>query len=108
MIFYSQAPLNIIYGMEKFLYRVQCEDSILSIAKRFNQCVFDLISENRLIKEVKAGDVLVITKKKENLYKIKPLEDANSLSKRYGVSVDSLLMKNGGVPYVFFGLEIKI
>lgn len=94
--------------MEKFLYRVQCEDSILSIAKRFSQCVFDLISENRLTKDVKAGDVLVITKKNENLYDVKPLEDAKSLSKKYGISVDSLLMKNGGIPYVFFGLEIKI
>lgn len=92
--------------MEKFFYRVKRGDTAIGVAERFSVSVFGLIKDNALIKEIRAGDILVI-RGPEKLYAVKPFDSAKRIAERFGLSESELLMANGGAPYIFYGLKIK-
>ena len=93
--------------MEKFFYRVNDGDSVFSVAERFNVSVTALIKQNNLSKEIEAGDLLYIETEPCTLYKVRPEDTALSVAKRFGTSEQKILSDNA-VPYVFYGLTIKV
>ena len=106
ILFARKGKYNIV--MENFFYRVQKGDSLVKISRRFNQSVFSIIKENNLIAEVEEGDVLLITSSNQKLVALTPLDDAYSLSRKHCIPKDTILMQNGGVPYLFYGIEVKV
>jgi len=93
--------------MKKFFYRVKTGDSVLSISSRFNLSVRSLILKNNLTCEVEAGDMLCIEVSVDKPYFVNPTDTAKSVAEKFGVSEEELLSKNG-VPYLFYGLTIRI
>ena len=92
--------------MEKFFYRVQIDDTILSICQRFNCSMGKVISTNQLKSEVRAGDVLLI--ESENVvYMVKPSDTLEGIAKKFCIAPDSILAKNK-IPYIFCGLIIRL
>ena len=92
--------------MEKFFYRVQSGDSILSLCQRFNCSMGKLISLNGLVREIRAGDILFVEREKQ-VYMVKPTDTLNSIAKKFCVLPQSILEKNR-IPYIFCGLIIAI
>lgn len=94
--------------MEKIFYRVKVGDTIFSIAKKFEVCVFDLIFDNNLMSDVSSGDVLLIVKPRCKTYDVMPFDSISSICKKFCISHEELAFKNKFLPYVFYGLKIKI
>lgn len=92
--------------MEKFFYRVKRGDTAIGVAEKFSVSVFGLIKDNALVGEIRAGDILVV-RRPEKLYAVKPFDSARRVAEKFGIGESELLMANGGVPYVFYGLKIK-
>ena len=92
--------------MEKFFYRVQTDDSVLTVCQRFNCSMGKLISLNELKKEISAGDILLIEKEKM-VYMVKPTDTIEKIAKKFSVSKEHVLEKNC-VPYIFCGLIISV
>lgn len=93
--------------MKKFFYRVQKGDSILLLTSKFNACIFKLIENNHLKKEVESGDILFIESEKEQLYLVKPQDTLLSISKKFNKDQNLILQENN-LPYIFCGLKIKV
>ena len=94
--------------MKKFFYRVKKEDNLFSLCDKFNLCPFKLISDNNLTCEIQDGDLLYIEQFQSSLYKVKPFESLESLSKKFNVSMDELKKINGNLPFVYYGLNIYV
>ncbi len=92
--------------MKNFLYRVKKEDSVFSLAKRFNACVGKIIADNNLVKEISAGDVLLITKE-QNTYVIEPTDTIERVARKFCTTPERILTENK-IPYIFCGLIIKV
>lgn len=93
--------------MKKFFYRVQKEDTIMSLSVKFNVCAFEIIEKNCLKKEIESGDILCIESQDEPLYLVKPQDTLLSLSKKFNKEQD-LILKENNLPYLFCGLKIKV
>ncbi len=93
--------------MKKFYYRVQKDDSVLSISNKFNLCVFTIIENNNLKGEIEAGDILYIQSQSDSLYTVKPCDTIYSICKKFNKKEEELLQENN-VDYIFCGLKIKI
>ncbi len=92
--------------MKKFFYRVQVEDTLNSIAQKFNAPIGRLIYNNNLTREVSAGDI-VLVEQVEKVYLVKPLDTIEDIAKRFNLDAREILEKNH-LPYVFCGLLIEI
>ena len=93
--------------MEKFFYRAQTGDSVLSLSHKFNIPTCSLIKDNNLKNEVDQGDLLFVNRKNIANYAVKPLDTAEYIAGKFGVSKEKLL-KDNAVDYVFYGLILKI
>jgi LysM repeat protein len=94
--------------MEKIFYRVKNNQNLLEIANCFNVSVFDLILDNNLVREVEVGDVLIINKTDGLTYTVKPSDTIESIAEKFCTTKEQLLLKNRPLPYVFYGIKIKI
>ena len=94
--------------MEKIFYRVIKKENLLEIANRFKVSVFDIILENNLVREVEAGDLLIINKTDGLTYLVKPSDTIESIAKKFCTTREELLLKNRPLTYVFYGIRIKI
>ena len=93
--------------MEKFFYRVLDGETVISVANKFNLPVCAIIKDNNLKSEISKGDLLYIERTDDRVYKVTPFDTLFSVAQKFGVSESEILQKNG-VPYIFFGLSIKI
>ena len=93
--------------MEKFFYRVESGDSVLSLSKKFNIPACKLIKDNNLKCEIKRGDLLFIERNSANYYAVKPFDNIEKVAKKFCVSKEKLLLDNA-VNYIFYGLVLKI
>ena len=57
--------------MKKFFYRVESEDDVLSVSRKFLVPVGRIIFLNRLEKEIEEGDLLDIEKSDYKVYFVK-------------------------------------
>lgn len=93
--------------MENFFYRVSKNDTVLSVALKFCLPPLVIIKENSLTSEICEGDILYIKRISGTPYVVQPFDSAKSVAKKFGVSEEELLEKNG-VPYLFYGLTVWI
>ncbi len=93
--------------MEKFFYRVQDGDTVLSLATRFNIPPVALIKGNDLKAEIQSGDVLFIVKTDGEVYTAQPFDTIFSVAARFNVPEETLKEENG-VDYLFYGLKVII
>ncbi len=93
--------------MKKFFYRVQKNDTVSGLANRFNLPVTEIIAENNLKNEVEEGDVLLLEKNERPLYTVKPTDTVFSLAEKFDTTPEKIL-KDNRLPYIWFGLKIKI
>ena len=89
--------------MKKFFYRVKAGDSIISVSKKFGVPTMPLVFDNRLSREIKSGDILLICER-ERVYEVEPLDTLDSISNKLCVPIERLSYLNGGITYVFYGL----
>lgn len=96
--------------MKNFFYRVKEKDDVLSLSRKFNQCVFNVIADNNLKKEIECGDVLIFRQDEEkpNFYSLSPLEDYQMVAQKFNLSLAELKEKNGNAPYVIFGVDVIV
>ena len=92
--------------MEKFFYRVQSGDSVLSLCQRFNCSMGKLIFVNQLKMEISAGDILLIEREKR-VYMVKQCDTIEKIAKEFCLSPEQILEKNN-IPYIFYGLVISV
>ena len=93
--------------MKKFCYRVQKDETLLDISKKFNQSVFWVINENGLKDEIEEGDILVLSRSEGEIYEVLPHETIEGVCLKLGVSEERLFSLNGNIDYVFYGLKLK-
>lgn len=93
--------------MKKFFYRVKDGDTVLELSKRFSVPACTLICDNGLKKEVSAGDVIMISPQ-EFTYVVSPMQTYLDVSNITGKSVEQIKELNPNLPYLFYGLIIKI
>ena len=93
-------------GMKKFFYRVQTEDSLNSIAQKFNAPIGRLIFNNNLTKEVSAGDIIFV-EQVEKVYLVKPLDTIEKLAIKFNQNPQQILEKNY-LSYIYCGLLIEV
>ena len=92
--------------MKKFFYRVMEGDSVVSVCQKFSCSVGKLIYNNNLVKELSAGDILLI-EKCDNLYLVKPTDTISLIAKKFNLSEKEILEKNH-LDYIFCGAFIEI
>ncbi len=92
--------------MKKFFYRVQTEDSLNSIAQKFNAPIGRLIFNNNLTKEVSAGDIIFV-EQVEKVYLVKPLDTIEKLAIKFNQNPQQILEKNY-LSYIYCGLLIEV
>lgn len=93
--------------MKKFFYRVGKDDSVLSLAERFNALPTVIIKDNAISEEIKEGDVLFIEETDGKTYTVQPFDTFQSVGEKFNVSPERIAEING-VPYLFYGLKIII
>ena len=93
--------------MKNFFYRVTETDTVFSVSKKFNLSPTSVIKQNNLKSEIECGDLLYIEKNEDLLYKVAPFDTPKSIAKKFNTTEEKILSDNG-VPYLFYGLVIKI
>lgn len=94
--------------MEKIFYRAENGDSVLSVSERMNVSAVKLIADNRLTDEIQEGDMLYIECESGVKYTAEPWDTLDFVAKKFGTSGREISLKNGGVPYLFYGMTIII
>ena len=92
--------------MKKFFYRVQKGDGVLSLSQKLNLPTLDLIKDNNLNKEIEEGDILFINCP-DNVYFVKPQDTVEGIAEQFSTTSNDILTKNE-IPYIFYGLMIKL
>lgn len=93
--------------MKNFFYRVAETDTVFSVSKKFNLSPTTLIKQNSLKREIECGDLLYIERDDAVLYKVAPFDTPKSIAEKFNTTEEKILSDNG-VPYLFYGLVIKI
>ena len=93
--------------MEKFFYRVEEGDTILSLSEKFRMSACKIIKQNNLKKEISCGDILCIESGGQRLYKVNPFDTASSVAKKFNTTEEKILTDNG-VEYIYYGLIICV
>lgn len=93
--------------MEKFFYRVQKDEKLLTVCLKFSLCPEKVIKDNKLSREIEAGDILYIEKPTGRVYVAQLFDTYQTIAKKFGVSEQDLREKNG-VEYVFYGYPVII
>ncbi len=94
-------------GMKKFFYRVKSGDTIFRLSKRFNVPLSTLIGDNALKKEISEGDVILISPQ-EPVYVVSPMQSYLDVAHSTNRTVEQLKELNPNIPYIFYGVVIKI
>lgn len=96
-------------SMKNFFVRVVKGECVLSIAAKYGVSVFDIISDNGLVKEVEEGEVLFIRSKEGcEKYTVRPEDSLSSIALKKGISEETLKSKNGNLPYVYYGMTLFV
>lgn len=88
--------------MINFFYRVQKQDTILELSIRFKVPIGVLIRDNNLKADISEGDLLFINRPNGTPYTVEVGDTLSSLAKRFGVTEDTLALKNNS-PYLLYG-----
>lgn len=90
---------------QKFLYRVQKQDTLQSIAHRFNVDMQKIKKDNN-VSEIYEGLVLFINTSNTKTYVVKPLDTLESISKKLNIKKEELIQKNN-IKQIFIGQKLE-
>lgn len=94
--------------MKKFFYRVKSNDTILSLSEKFSIPFNKIIADNSLKEEVREGYVLYLEQdESKRLYTVTVKDAVSSDLETDGAQKEKVLKENG-VPYLFFGLKLYL
>lgn len=95
--------------MKNFFVRVDGKDNVFTIAKKYNANVFEIISDNELVKDVEEGEIVYVKNQGQSIrYFVKPEDTLFSIAKKHRVTEEYIKNKNGNIPYVFYGMIIYL
>jgi len=91
------------------LYAVKQNETLKDIALKFNTTEELLKNYNDLKNDVDFGDVILINEKNKALYIVKPLDNLDSISKKFMVSTQEIIRKNNlATTKLFIGQKLII
>ena len=90
---------------KKFLYRVQKQDTLKSIAIRFDEDIQKIKNDNT-IEDVYEGQILFIDCSKTNIYVVKPLDTLEKIAIKLETTKEELMKKNN-VKQVYIGQKLE-
>lgn len=88
------------------LHKVEHNETIESIARKYNNSP-NLLRQVNKISNVEVGDILLIPQKNKATYVVKPLDTFESLSNKFGVSIESI-KSNNNTNKLFIGQTLII
>lgn len=90
---------------KNFIYKVQKDETLQSIANKFKMTESKLIQDNCLsAKKLEEGDILCILEENTCVYTVKPLDTLKKIAKQFNVSENYIIKKNElNNSYVFIG-----
>ena len=94
--------------VEDIIYFVKCGDTLSSIADKFCVDKEGLCNDNDInsaSEEVKDGDILWIRRRNSAIHIVKPLDAFESISIKYGVSIDHIKKLNN-IQNLFIGQRL--
>ena len=80
-------------GVEYCFYRVQKDDNIESIARKFSISQTSIVRNNPSV-ELYDGEVVKILKKRDIQHIVKPMETLSQIANKYNVSEEALIKLN--------------
>lgn len=93
--------------MKGFFYRVQEEDSLFALSRRFGVPPVLLAKENKLNTEIETGDIVWIPPVPERTYRTTVTDTAETLALRFSRSASEILEENG-IDYIFPFLVLSV
>ena len=93
--------------MEKFFYRVEYGDTVLSLSERFNIPPTLIVKLNNLKCEIERGDLLYLECGDYRVYRVKPFERIEYIARNFCTTSEKILADNG-LKYIFYGLTIMV
>ena len=90
----------------KFLYRVKENETLESIAQKFNVSADKLKTDNNNIKTIYEGCVLFINTLQTKTYVVKPLDTPESIAKKLGIDKQKLI-KDNNITKLFIGQKLE-
>lgn len=97
--------------MDKFVYRVEENESLAAVADKFSMPLAALIADNQLkSKEAYAGMRLLICKRQGQMYIVKPFDRLSKIAKDFNVDESRIREENSlsAQAEVFLGQRIFI
>ena len=91
-------------SMKRF-YRVQKNDTLVSVSKKFGLTVTEIIRLNNLTDEISEGDMLYL-ESSGSVYTVKPEDTIENICQKFGIDKETFIGKNGDV--IFFGEQVVI
>ena len=91
-------------SMKRF-YRVQKNDTLVSVAGKFALTVTEIIRLNNLTDEIEEGDMLYL-ESSGTVYTVKPQDTLESICEKFSIDKETFIARNGEV--VFFGEQVVI
>lgn len=98
---------NISDLSDRFIYKTESGDTILSIAERFHASPNALIDINGLSEEPKIGQSLIVEKVKGVFYTVKPTESIETICNYDKLKMNVLKIKNR-TDFIYVGMKIIV
>lgn len=93
---------------KKFIYRVQENDTIISICEKFNTSKDNILRNNNEI-PLYEGEIIEITINDFKIYNVQPTDTIHLISKKFNVSVEEIKQANSLTSdKLFIGQILKI
>ena len=93
---------------KQFYYRVQEDEAISNICKRFNTCKENIIRNNPNL-ELYVGEWIIIKSNEFKTHYVKPMETLLDIAKKFNVSKEKILNDNNlQTEKLFIGQMLKI
>lgn len=90
--------------LEKELFMVEDDQSKNDFAKKINVNANNIVSDNE---QLEKGDIVLVNYKKSFIYIVKPIDTLESISKKFGKSVEEIKRKNN-IRAIFIGQQLDI
>ena len=88
-------------------YRVQKGETLKELSARFNVPELVLINDNKLKKDISAGDMLIINAYNLRIYEIKHLEKIDDICKKFLMTKGEFIQING-IEYIYGGMKVFV
>ena len=93
--------------MESFLYRVNSNDTLISISEKLQVPPFKIIADNNLKSKVYLGQVLLIKRQNATLYRVQPFDTIEGICAKFSISPQDFFYLNR-TDFIYFGILVYV